>query len=133
MRWRRHRHRDNAGIGLVVDDVVHVAAHFGPVGALVVSTVGFVCFYAVVSLAIMAWIDDTKTKLSGPVATAFASVLDHIVLHRFIEPCQWAGIAILVACAVITLWKCATNKWPTYSVLVGASMLAKLVARLLQR
>lgn len=133
MSRRRHRHRDNAGIGSVVDDAVHVTAQFGPVGALVVGTVGFVCFYAVVPLVIVAWIDGTKSKLSGPMAAAFASVLDHIVLHRFIEPCQWAGIAILVACAVITLWKCSTGKGPTYSELVGASLLAKLVARLLQR
>lgn len=131
MSRRRHRNRDNAGLGSVVDDAVHVAARFGPVGALAVGTTGFVCFYAAVPLAIVAWIDATKSKLSGPAAAAFAGALDQIVLQRFVEPCQWAGIAILVACAVIALWKCATGKEPTDSELVGTSMLAKLVARLL--
>lgn len=131
---RRYRYnRDNTHLGSAVDDAVHVAAQLGPVGAMVVGIVGFVCFYAAVPLAIVAWINGTNSKLTSPVAAAFAEILDHIVLHRFIEPCQWAGVAILVACVVIALWKYETGKGPTHSELVGVSILAKLVARLLQR
>lgn len=114
MRRRRYRHRD-AGLGPVVDDATHIAAWFGPVGALVVGVTSFVYFYAAVPLAIVAWIDITKPKLCGSAVEVLVGVLNQIVLHRFIEPCQWAGIAILIACTVIALWKYMVVNGPTNS------------------
>lgn len=49
---------------------------------------------------------ESKANLKGPAAAAFANLLDQVMWHRFISPCQWAGIAILLVCSAIAIWKC---------------------------
>ncbi len=61
--------------------------------------------HTLLPLCMMAWTAERKASLKGPAAAAFASLLDQVMWHRFILPCQWAGIAILVVCSAIAVWK----------------------------
>lgn len=129
---RRHHRRRGNSLGSVVDDSVHIAAGFGPVGALTTGAIGFAVFYAIFPIALMAWTDANKAKLVGPTAAAFANLLDQVMWHRFISPCQWVGIAILLACWAIAAWKAFCAEGMTDDELAGTSLLAKLLARLLR-
>jgi hypothetical protein len=129
---RRHRRRKGNSLSYVVDDSVHIAAGFGPVGALTTGAIGFVVFYAILPIALMAWTDANKAKMVGPTAGAFASLLDQVMWHRFIGPCQWAGIAILLACWAIAAWKAFYADGMTHDEMAGTSLLAKLLAKLLR-
>lgn len=131
MSRRRYRRRGGS-LGSVVDDSAHIAARFGPVGALTTGAVGFAVFYALLPMALMAWTDANKAKLVGPAAVVFANVLDQVILQRFINPCQWAGIAIFLACWTIAAWKALYSEELTSTGLTGTSWLAKLLARLLR-
>ena len=53
----------------------------------------------------MAWTAERKASLKGSAAAAFASLLDQVMWHRLISPCQCAGIAILLVCSAIAVWK----------------------------
>lgn len=132
MSRRRHRRRGGESLGSVVDDSAHIAARFGPLGALTTGAVGFTVFYALLPMALMAWADANKAKLAGPSAAVFANVLDQVMWQRFINPCQWAGIAILLACWAIAAWKALLSEELTRTELAGTSWLAKLLARLLR-
>jgi len=70
--------------------------------------------------------------MAGPTAAASANLLDQVMWHRFIGPCQWVGVAILLACAAIAAWKVFVSDASTDAELAGATWLAKLVARLLR-
>lgn len=105
MSRRRYSRRGRGGPSAAVDDAAHIASSFGPVGALWTGAIGFAVFYAVLPLCMMAWTAERKASLKGPAASAFASLLDQVMWHRFISPCQWAGIAMLVVCSAIAVWK----------------------------
>jgi drug/metabolite transporter (DMT)-like permease len=128
----RYRRRNSTSLSSVVDDAAHVAALFGPVGALTVGLVGFALFYAILPLVLVAWTDAHRANLTGPSAAVFASVLDQILWRRFIQPCQWAGTAILLVCVVVAAWKAVTSQAPVDTELAHTSALAKLISRLLQ-
>lgn len=98
------RQRDDSLVS-VVGDSVHIAAKFGPIGALTVGAIGFLIFYAILPLWLTAWTDANKAKLTGPLAIAFANMLDQVVWYRFIVPCQWTGIAILFVCGIVAARK----------------------------
>ncbi|MES2191292.1 MAG: hypothetical protein V4454_14315 [Pseudomonadota bacterium] len=100
--YRRGR-RDS--LSSAVDDTAHIAASFGPVGALWTGVIGFTVFYAALPACMLAWIADRKAALKGPAAAVFANLLDQVMWHRFISPCQWAGVAILLVCSAIAIWK----------------------------
>ncbi|KJJ97345.1 hypothetical protein [Burkholderiaceae bacterium 26] len=103
---RRHYHRRRGNsLSCAVDDAAHIAARFGPVGALWTGAIGFAIFYAALPACMMVWNADRKATLKGPAAAAFANLLDQVLWHRFISPCQWAGIAILLVCSAIAVWK----------------------------
>ncbi|PUA93406.1 hypothetical protein C8C99_4620 [Acidovorax sp. 107] len=53
----------------------------------------------------LAWTAERKASLKGPTAQVFAQLLDQVLWQRFIWPCQWAGVAILLMCSAIALWK----------------------------
>jgi hypothetical protein len=116
----------------VVDDSVHIASKFGPVGAMVTGIVGFTVFYAALPQAIMSWVDGRKAFLTGPAAAAMAGVLDQVMWYRLIDPCQWAGVAILLGCSGIAAWKSLSDDGLTDGQLAGASWVAKLVAKFLR-
>lgn len=132
MSRRRYRRRSGNSLESVVDDSVHIAAQFGPLGALTTGAVGFTVFYALLPLALLAWTDANKSKLVGPAAAAFSSLLDQVIWQRFISPCQSAGSAILLACWTIAAWKAFCSGTLTNDELAGASWAAKLLARLLR-
>jgi len=132
MSRRRYQRRSSDSLESVVDDSAYIAARFGPVGALTTGVVGFTVFYALLPVALLAWVDANKAKLVGPAATVFANILDQVVLQRFINPCQWAGIAILLACCAIAAWKALLSDELTSAELAETCWLAKLLSSLLR-
>lgn len=105
MSRRSYRGQRSDSLASVVADCAYIAARSGPLGAFTIGAVGFTVFYALLPVAILAWTDANEAKLNGPLAAAFTSMLDQIMRYRFIEPCQWCGIAILTVCWAIALWK----------------------------
>ncbi len=105
MSRRRYSRRGRGGLSSAVDDTAHIAASFGPVGALWTGVIGFGVFYIVLPVCIIAWTAERKASLKGPAAAAFANLLDQVLWHRFVSPCQWAGIAILLVCSTLAVWK----------------------------
>ncbi|MDB0573671.1 hypothetical protein LBW59_23260 [Ralstonia solanacearum] len=105
MSRRRYSRRSRSGLSAAVDDTARIAAKFGPLGALWTGVIGFAVFYAGLPACILAWSEESKANLKGPTAAAFANLLDQVMWHRFISPCQWAGIAILLVCSAIAIWK----------------------------
>ena len=105
MSRHHHRRRRRDSLSSVVDDTAHIAARFGPIGALWTGVIGFTVFYAALPACMVAWMADRKDTLKGPAAAAFANLLDQVMWYRFISPCQWAGVAILLVCSAIAIWK----------------------------
>lgn len=105
MSCHRYSRRRRDGLSSAVDDAAHIAAKFGPVGALLTGAIGYSLFYAALPACMMAWAVERKGDLKGPAAVVFATLLDQVMWHRFIIPCQWGGIAILLVCTSIALWK----------------------------
>jgi len=101
----RHGRRRRDNLSSAVDDAARVATKFGPVGALWTAATGFAVFYAVLPACILAWCEERKAAVNGPADAVLAQALDQIMWHRVIAPCQWAGIAILLVCAAIAVWK----------------------------
>lgn len=104
MSRRRYSRRGRGGLPSAVDDIAHIAASLGPVGALWTGVIGFGVFYTVLPLCMIAWTEERKASLKGP-AAAFANLLEQALWHRFVSPCQWAGIAILLVCSALAVWK----------------------------
>lgn len=132
MRTRRFGRRGRDSLGSVVSDLAHIAARFGPIGALTIGAVGFAVFYALLPIALIAWTDANTAKLSGPAAAAFATLLDQVMWQRFIGPCQWTGSGILLACCAIAVWKLLFQDHLSPDVIDRTSWAAKLLARLLR-
>lgn len=99
----RRRRRDS--LSSVVDDTAHIAARLGPIGAFWTGVIGFAIFYAALPACMVAWMADRKATLKGPTAAAFANLLDQVMWYRFISSCQWTGVAILLVCSAIAIWK----------------------------
>lgn len=100
-----YRRQRNDSLADAVADCAYIAARSGPLGAFTTGALGFTFFYALLPVAILARTDANKTKLNGPLAAAFASMIDQVMWYRFIEPCQWCGMTILLICWAIALWK----------------------------
>ncbi|MDM4765967.1 hypothetical protein [Pelomonas sp. SE-A7] len=105
MSRRRYSRRRRGSLSSAVDHAAHIAVRFGSVGALWTGAIGFVVFYAALPACMMAWTAERKASLKGPAAAAFANLLDQVMWHRFIAPSQGAGIAILLVCSAIAIWK----------------------------
>lgn len=129
---RKHRRRGADSLGSVVDDAAHVAAGFGPLGAMATGVIGFVVFYIVLPITLMAWTEQNKAKLVGSTAAALSTLLDQVMWYRFIDPCQWVGVAILLVCSTIAAWKLLVSNAVPNAGLAETSLLAKVLARLLQ-
>lgn len=104
---------------------------FCPVGALSTGVIGFCLFYTLLPLCMMAWTADRQAGLKGPAAAAFAKLLDQLLWHRFIAPCQWAGIAILVVCSAIAVWKLLDRTELHDGDVTFLSVISKCVGRLI--
>lgn len=129
---RRYRHRSCGSLGSVVNDSAHIAVRFGPVGAMATGIVGFTLFHAVLPMLFTAWAEGNKAKLASPAATTLAKLIDSVMLHRFINPSEWAGIAILIVCSGIALWKLLRDDETSFHEIEAASWLAKSAAKHLQ-
>lgn len=125
------RHRSGSGFGSVVSDTAAIANAFGPEGAIITGIIGFGFFYFVMPWLLMGWENDNKAKMTGPLAGIFGKMLDEIFFRRFIHPCEWAGVAILLACTAVACWKvCTYAKLDRYDQR-HLSFIAKLLARVL--
>lgn len=132
MRRRKNGRRGGDSLSSVVDDSAHIAARLGPIGALTTGAFGFAVFYALLPVALMAWTDANKAKLSGPTATVIATLVDHVIWQRFISPCQLTGMGILLACWAIAAWKLLFRPLLSPDEINRTSWAAKLLARLLR-
>jgi len=128
-RYRYHRHSGNS-LGAVVDDLAHIASRFGPIGALTTGAIGFSVFYGVLPLALTYWADVSKAKLHGPLAVAFGKLMDQVMWERFISPCQWTGVTILLVCSAVAVWKAFAERDPTDDQVAAGSWLAKVLTSL---
>jgi hypothetical protein len=115
----------------VVDDTARIAAMFGPLGALWTGVIGFAIFYAGLPACMLNWSEKSKVNLNGPAAVAFANLLDQVLWHRFISPCQWAGIAIFLVCSTIAIWKLLDQGDLDEEDVTLLSAVSKLVSRLI--
>ena len=131
MSWRRYSRRRRDCLSSAVDDAAHIAARFGPVGALWTGAIGFAVFYAALPACMVAWTAERKASLKGPAAAAFANLLDQVMWHRFISPCQWAGIAILLVCSAIAIWKYFDHDDLDIEGVSFLSTVSKVVSRLI--
>lgn len=114
-----------------MDDTTHIAASFGPVGALWTGTIGFAVFYTALPLCMMAWTAERKASIKGPAAAAFASLLDQVMWHRLISPFQCAGIAILLVCSAIAVWKLLDRADLNDEYVTCLSFISKGISRLI--
>ncbi len=80
----------------------------------------------------MAWTAERKATLKGPAAAGFVNLLDQIMWHRFISPCQWAGVAILLVCSAIAIWKYISQADLDDDEVKFLSAASKLVSRLIK-
>ena len=127
-RYGRHR---RGCLSEAVDDSARIAAKFGPLGALWTGVIGFAVFYGGLPACISAWSEESKANLKGPAAAAFANLLDQVMWHRFISPCQWAGIAILLVCSAIAFWKYSDQAELDDEEVTFLGAVSKVVARLI--
>lgn len=131
MSRRSYRPHGRGGLSTEVDDTAHIAASFGPVGALWTGTIGFAVFYTALPLCMMAWTAERKASIKGPAAAAFASLLDQVMWHRLISPCQCAGIAILLVCSAIAVWKLLDRAELNDECVTFLSFISKGISRLI--
>ncbi len=133
MSRRRYRRRRRDDLSSAVDDAAHVAAKFGPVGALWTGAIGFAVFYAALPACVMAWCEERKAALNGPAAAVLAQAFDQVMWQRVISPCQWAGIAILLVCTAIAIWKCFNQANLGDEVVTFMATASKIISRLIGR
>ncbi len=128
----RYRRRRRDSLGYVVNDSAYIAAKFGPIGALITGTVGFVVFYAILPMLMIVQMDANKAKFVGPATALLEKIFDQMMWQRFITPCQSVGIAILLACWAIAAWKVFSIEKMSNSDIGEMSWLAKFLAHLLR-
>ncbi len=129
-RYRR-KGRSGSGLGGAVNDAGTLASMFGPQGALITGVIGFAFFYWLVPALLVAWANHNKAKMTGATAEAMGQVIDVVFLKRFINPSEWAGIAILILCVVIACWKAFTRTDLDHDSRRDVGLLARLLARFL--
>ena len=123
--------RSGINLGSTVGDMGAIANKFATRGALIVGVVGFIVLYFLVPLALEAWLEYNKAKLSGPTGSSMSQVLDKIFSSRFIRVSEWAGIATLPLCSGIAAWIALTQESVSYQWQRNAGLSAKHFARFL--
>lgn len=127
------QYRADSSWGSVVSDSASIANSFGPKGAAITGVMGFGFFYFILPWFFMGLMNDSKSKMTGPLAEIFGRTLDEIFFRRFIHPSEWAGIAILIACTAIACWKASTYVTLDQQDERQLSFIARLLARILSR
>lgn len=125
------RYRPDSRLQSVVSDSVAIANAFGTKGATVTGVIGFGIFYYVLPWLFMGLKNDSKSKMTGPMADILGRMLDEVFLRRFIHPSEWAGIAILITCTAIACWKASTYTKLDRHDEQQLSFIARLLARIL--
>ena len=125
----RYRRRSRNNFGSAVADSAAIANRLSARGAFIVGALGFALFYFVLPWLLIAWAEHNKAKMTGNLASMWAKVIDDVFLRRFIHPSEWAGIAILIVCTFIGLWKFATSRELSRSDVTGASFFSRLISR----
>lgn len=90
---------------------------------------GFALFYLVLPWLLHAWAEHNKAKLNGSLGPMWAKMIDEVFLRRFIHPSELAGIAILVVCSFIGVWKLFASRDLARRDVRDASFLSRLVSR----
>ena len=125
----RYRRRGRNSLGSLVDDSAYIASRFGPGGAMVTGAVGFTLLYAVLPVALLKWTAAHNAKMAGSMATELSSLVEQMVWIRVIGPMQWAGVAVLLVCTAIAIWKLLCEFDLAGEDISLMSTLAKLLAR----
>lgn len=110
-------------------DTIGLANAFGPKGTIIAGAAGFTFFYLFVPWALMVWANHNKAKFVSQHAAILGKLIDDIFLRRFINPSEWAGIAIFVACLLLACWKVFARTDFDRENERQLSFLARLVAR----
>ena len=126
-RYRRPRARNS--FGSTVADSAAIANRLSPRGAFITGALGFTLFYFVLPWLLTAWANHNKAKMTGELASIWAKMIDEVFLRRFIHPSEWAGIAILIVCTFIGLWKLATWRPLSRQGERDVSWLSRLISR----
>lgn len=129
MSKRRYRRRGRSSLGSLVDDSAYIASRFGPVGAIVTGAVSFTLLYAVIPIVLLKWTAAHNAEMVGSMATEFSNLVNQMVWIRVIDPLQWAGVAVLLVCTAIGIWKLLLEFDPEGKDISLMSTLAKLLAR----
>lgn len=129
MSRRRYRRRGRNSLGSLVDDSAYIASRFGPVGAMVTGAVGFTLLYAVIPIVLLKWTAVHNAEMVGSMATELSNLVNQMVWIRVIEPMQWAGVAVLLVCTAISIWKLVLEFDLGGEDISLMSTLAKLIAR----
>ncbi len=125
----RYPRRGRNSPGSLVDDSAYIASRFGPGGAMVTGVVGFTLLYAVLPIALLEWAAVNNAKMAGTMASELSNVVGQLLWNRVIEPMQLAGVAILLACTAIAIWKLLCEFDLAGEDISAMSTLAKLLAR----
>lgn len=129
-KYRGHR-RSGSNLGSTVSDVGAIANKFGPKGALIAGAIGFVVLYFLIPAALEAWLAYIRANMTGRLAVAMGQLLNQLLTVKYIRAYEWAGIATLLLCAAISLWKAVTQESVSYQGQKDANFFAKLLARFL--
>jgi hypothetical protein len=127
----RYRNRQSNGLGATVGDAGFIANRLGPMGALIVGLVGFLCFYFLIPSLLEAWLEHNKAKLTGQTSVVMGQALDQVFARRFIQPSEWVGLATLGVCSLIATWKLWKSDSVSEHDRAEMGFWAKLLARLL--
>jgi hypothetical protein len=100
MRGRRYKRRLSAASA--VSDAAYIANHLSWRGAFALGLVSFAAFY----WAIPSWITHQAASLEGSRLQSVVSA----VLARRIHYAEWLGIALLIACWLVAVWKYFTGR-----------------------
>lgn len=131
-RGKRKRTGSSGGFGSMVGDTAAIANKFGPVGVLVTGVGAFIFFYITVPWLLTRLAEHGKDGLSGSATgQAMRTVLDEVFLRRFIHPSEWAGIAALVICLLLAVWKMCLTTGPDSENRERLTWIGKLLARFL--
>ncbi|OOW83424.1 hypothetical protein Xvtw_16535 [Xanthomonas campestris pv. vitiswoodrowii] len=97
---------------------------------MVTGAVGFTLLYALLPVALLKWTAAHKEKMAVSMATELSNVVDQLMVVRVIMPMQWAGVAVLLVCTAIAIWKLLCELDLEREDISLMSTLAKLLARL---
>lgn len=125
----RYRRRSRNNFGSAISDAASTASRISARGAFVLGGFGFVLFYLLLPWLLHAWAEYNKAKMTGSLAPMWAKIFDEVFLRRFIHPSELAGIAILVVCSFIGVWKLVTSRNLSRLDVRYASFLSRLVSR----